>query len=221
MNTKKRIDGDYYIETINADDRVYIQTNSMELDGNLTVSGNITYINTETLDIKDPFIVLNSSNTATYAANSGILTHKTASSFAGIRYNTVDGRWELSTATSDSGETGTWTEIGTASAGAVGGPNTAVQYNNAGVFGGEAEFTWDQDTDTLSITGTVSATGNVAIDGPIQLADQSSVPAAVANTTVLYANTVGSGGTGVYFVDSSTTDELVSKSKAIVYGIIF
>ena len=55
MNTKKRIDGDYYIETINADDRVYIQTNSMELDGNLTVSGNITYINTETLDIKDPF----------------------------------------------------------------------------------------------------------------------------------------------------------------------
>ena len=139
MNTKKRIDGDYYIETINADDRVYIQTNSMELDGNLTVSGNITYINTETLDIKDPFIVLNSSNTATYAANSGILTHKTASSFAGIRYNTVDGRWELSTATSDSGETGTWTEIGTASAGAVAGPNTASTVSTMQVlFGGES-----------------------------------------------------------------------------------
>jgi len=127
----------------------------------------------------------------------------------------------LSTSTSESGETGTWSEIGTASGSSTGGPNTAVQFNNAGVFGGEAEFTWDQDTDTLSITGIVSATGNVAIDGPIQLADQSSVPAAVANTTVLYANTVGSGGTGVYFVDGSTTDELVSKSKAIVYGIIF
>ena len=49
MNTKKRIDGDYYIETINADDRVYIQTNSMELDGNLTVSGNITYITMDLL----------------------------------------------------------------------------------------------------------------------------------------------------------------------------
>jgi hypothetical protein len=38
---------------------------------------------------------------------------------------------------------------------------------------------------------------------------------------VLYGNIAGSGGTGVYFVDGSTSDELVSKSKAIVYGIIF
>ena len=221
MNTKKRIDGDYYIETINADDRVYIETDTLEVDGNLVVSGNLTYINTEELNITDPFIVLNSSNTATYAANAGVLTHKTASDYAGIRYSVDNDRWELSTATSASGETGTWDAIGTASAGSPGGPNTAIQFNNAGTFGGEAEFTWDQDTDTLSITGIVSATGNVAVDGAIQLADQSSAPASVANTTVLYANTVGSGGTGVYFVDGSTSDELVSKSKAIVYGIIF
>jgi len=221
MNTKKRIDGDYYIETINADDRVYIDTDTLEVDGNLVVSGNLTYINTEELNITDPFIVLNSSNTATYAANAGVLTHKTASDYAGIRYSVDNGRWELSTATSASGETGTWDAIGTASAGSPGGPNTAIQFNNAGTFGGEAELTWDQGTDTLSITGIVSATGNVAVDGAIQLADQSSAPASVANTTVLYANTVGSGGTGVYFVDGSTSDELVSKSKAIVYGIIF
>ena len=213
MNTKKRIDGDYYIETINADDRVYIQTNSMELDGNLTVSGNIAYINTETLDIKDPFIMLNSSNTATYAANSGVLTHKTASSFAGIRYSVAAGYWELSTDTSETGETGTWTEIGTAVAGSVAGANTQVQFNNAGNFGASANFTFT-DTSQLNVGGNINVTTG------LQLAD-SAAPGAVTNTTVLHGGIAGSGGTGVYFVDGSTTDELVSKSKAIVFGIIF
>ena len=54
------------------------------------------------------------------------------------------------------------------------------------------------------------------------LSDQASgVPGAVTDSTVLYGNIAGGGGSGVYFVDGSITDELVSKSKAIVYGIIF
>jgi len=213
MNTKKRIDGDYYIETINTEDRVYVTTNTMEVDGNLVVSGNITYINTEVLDVKDPFIVTNSSNTATYASNAGLLTHKTASTFAGIRYNSTDNKWEISTSTSESGETGTWDEIGTASAGSVAGANTQVQFNNEGNFGASANLTFT-DTNQLNIAGNVNLTTG------LQLAD-TATPGSVANTTVLYGNVAGSGGTGVYFVDGSTADELVSKSKAIVFGIIF
>ena len=213
MNTKKRIDGDYYIETINTEDRVYINTNTMEVDGNLVVSGNITYINTEILDVKDPFIVTNSSNTSTYASNAGLLTHKTASTFAGIRYNTTDNKWEISTSTSETGETGTWNEIGTAEAGNVAGANTQVQFNDEGSFGASANFTFT-DTSQLNVAGNINLTAG------LQLAD-SSAPGSVANTTVLYGNVAGSGGTGVYFVDGSTADELVSKSKAIVFGIIF
>jgi len=213
MNTKKRIDGDYYIETINTEDRVYINTNTMEVDGNLVVSGNITYINTEVLDVKDPFIVTNSSNTSTYASNAGLLTHKTASTFAGIRYNTTDNKWEISTSTSETGETGTWNEIGTAEAGSVAGANTQVQFNDEGSFGASANFTFT-DTSQLNVAGNINLTAG------LQLAD-SAAPGSVANTTVLYGNVAGSGGTGVYFVDGSTADELVSKSKAIVFGIIF
>ena len=213
MNTKKRIDGDYYIETINTEDRVYINTNTMEVDGNLVVSGNITYINTEVLDVKDPFIVTNSSNTSTYASNAGLLTHKTASTFAGIRYNTTDNKWEISTSTSETGETGTWDEIGTAEAGSVAGANTQVQFNDEGSFGASANFTFT-DTSQLNVAGNINLTAG------LQLAD-SAAPGSVANTTVLYGNVAGSGGTGVYFVDGSTADELVSKSKAIVFGIIF
>jgi len=212
MNTKKRIDGDYYIETINATDMVHIASNT-EIDGNLTVNGNVTYINTEQLDVKDPFVMVNMSNTATYASNAGLLTHKTATTFAGIRYNTNDNRWELSTSTGTTGETGTWSEIGTAAAGAVAGANTQVQFNNSGSFGASANLTFT-DTSQLNIGGNVNVTTG------LQLADVAA-PGAVTNTTVLHGGTAGSGGTGVYFVDGSTTDELVSKSKAIVFGIIF
>ena len=213
MNTKKRIDGDYTIETINGGDRVIINTTAVAVTGNLEVSGNLTYINTEQLDVKDPFILLNNSNTATYSANSGLITHKSASTYAGIRYNNNNTKWELSTSTDPTGDTGTWTEIGTAAAGSVAGSNTQVQFNNAGNFGASANFTFT-DTSQLNVTG------NVNISTGLQLAD-SAVPGAVTNTTVLHGGVAGSGGSGVYFVDGSTTDELVSKSKAIVFGIIF
>ena len=212
MNTKKRIDGDYYIETINATDMVHIASNT-EIDGNLTVNGNVTYINTEQLDVKDPFVMVNMSNTATYASNAGLLTHKTATTFAGIRYNTNDNKWELSTSTGTTGETGTWSEIGTAAAGSVAGANTQVQFNASGSFGASSNFTFT-DTSQLNVSG------NINITTGLQLAD-SAVPGAVTDTTVLHGGVAGSGGTGVYFVDGTTTDELVSKSKAIVFGIIF
>ena len=212
MNTKKRIDGDYFIETINATDMVHIASNT-EIDGNLTVNGNVTYINTEQLDVKDPFVMVNMSNTATYASNAGLLTHKTATTFAGIRYNNNNAKWELSTSTGTTGETGTWSEIGTAAAGAVAGANTQVQFNNAGSFGASTNLTFT-DTSQLNVTG------NINITTGLQLAD-SAVPGAVTDTTVLHGGVAGSGGTGVYFVDGTTTDELVSKSKAIVFGIIF
>ena len=213
MNTKKRIDGDYYIETINDGDRVIINATSMAVNGNLEVSGNLTYINTEQLDVKDPFIMVNSSNTATYQSNAGLLTHKTATTFAGIRYNTNDNKWELSTSTGTTGETGTWSEIGTAVAGSVAGANTQVQFNNSGVFGASANFTFT-DTSQLNVTG------NVNLSTGLQLKD-SAAPGAVASTTILHGGTAGSGGTGIFFVDGTTVDELVSKSKAIVFGIIF
>ena len=150
----------------------------------------------------------------TYAGNSGVLTHKTASTFAGIRYSVAEGYWELSTDTSETGETGTWSQIGTAVAGSVAGANTQVQFNNAGAFGASANFTFT-DTSQLNVGGNINVTTG------LQLAD-SAAPGAVTNTTVLHGGIAGSGWKqAFYFVDGSTTDELVSKSKAIVFGIIF
>jgi hypothetical protein len=209
MKNFKRVDGDYTIQLINDTDVLTLDGKTVEITGNLEVSGNLTYINTEELQVTDPFILLNNSNTATYSANSGIITHKTASTYAGLRYNVTAGRWEISTDTGVDGDTGTWEEIGTTTTGSVAGANTQIQYNNAGSFGAESNFTYDQDTNQMGLNGSIALT------------DQGSVPSSVGGSTVLYANAAGGGGSGVYFVDGSTSDELVSKSKAIVYGIIF
>jgi hypothetical protein len=46
-------------------------------------------------------------------------------------------------------------------------------------------------------------------------------PAYTGNGVAVYNNTVGGGGTGLYVKNANVNDELVSKGKAIVYGIIF
>ena len=208
MTSYKRIDGDYYITTINPGDNVYIQSHTVDVAGNLTVSGNLTYINVTELNVTDPFILVNASNTGTYQSNSGLLTHKTSSDYAGIRYNNNSGSWELSTSTSSSGVTGSWSPI-VASGSIAAGANTEIQYNNGGALGANAAFAFDYATSRLTINGT-TALGYTSVP-----------PTAVANSATVVANVPGSGGTGIYFNNNSNQDELISKSKAIVFSIIF
>jgi hypothetical protein len=208
MTTYKRIDGDFYIQTVYPpEQKVYIDTDTT-VTGNLTVQGNLTYINVTELNVTDPFILVNASNTGTYSSNSGLLTHKTSSDYAGIRYNDNSGTWELSVSTSSSGTTGTWTPIVSGGITASG-ANTEIQYNDGGTLGANAAFAFDYATSRLTINGT-TAMGYTSVP-----------PSVVANTATMVANVPGSGGTGIYFNNNSNQDELISKSKAIVFSIIF
>lgn len=55
-----------------------------------------------------------------------------------------------------------------------------------------------------------------------QRQDTSTVVIATTNTTgIYYKEPAAGGGTGLYFVNTNRTDELVSRRKAIIYGIIF
>jgi hypothetical protein len=208
MATYKRIDGDYAITTLNSADNVTITTHTLEVVGNLDVSGNLTYINVTELNIQDPFILLNASNTGSYASNSGVLTHTSVSTFAGIRYNATATQWEVSSSTDTTGLTGTWSAIATGNA-TVGGANTQVQFNDGGSFGGNANLTFDKAVSKLTVLGHM-VLGNIG-----------TTPIATANAAALYNKAVGSGGTGVYVKSSTVDDELVSKSAAIVFAIIF
>ena len=209
MPTQKRIDGDYVITTINPPDDVVVNTNTLVVNGNLDVMGNLTYINVDELNIRDPFIILNASNTSTYASNSGVLTHETDTTFAGIRYNATAGAWQISIATDSTGLTGTWTNIGTSGSGVPVGPNESLQYNDGGNFGGNAALTFDV------------ANAAVLLQGHQVFGNIGTAPGATANAVAVYHNAVAEGDSGLYVQSAAGTDELITKQRAVFYSLIF
>lgn len=205
MATHKRVDGTYYINTVNNVDNVEITTHTVKVFGNLDVQGNITYIDTTELDITDPFITLAANNTGLYS-NVGILAQKSSgpATYASLRWNTTSGAWQVSS------DNVTFTNIAIGNVSTTpGGVTTNIQFNNAGAFGGNVNYSFDVANARVTLQGH-QVFGNIA-----------TAPAAVANSVAVYHNITGSGGTGLYVKSPSVQDELVSKSKAIVFAIIF
>jgi hypothetical protein len=68
-----------------------------------------------------------------------------------------------------------------------------------------------------------TAVDNIYIDNVLGLANKAGAPPAVASGYVkLYSkNSPGTGGTGLFFVNTEgTNDELISKTKALLYSLI-
>jgi len=71
-------------------------------------------------------------------------------------------------------------------------------------------------------TNVLTGTASVAIDSPLKLKEYPyGVTPEEFNTTIYNSGTPGGGGTGLYYVNTTDSDELVSRRKAIIYGIIF
>ena len=63
--------------------------------------------------------------------------------------------------------------------------------------------------------------GEIQIEDTTKLTEQGSDPTGEVGYTKVYAKAPSGGGSGVYVANINTTDELVTKSKAIVFGLIF
>lgn len=72
-----------------------------------------------------------------------------------------------------------------------------------------------------NLTITANGIGEVIIEKVIVLPYQISPPLSAINKNKIYAATPAEGGTGLFVVNTNHSDELVSKRKAILYGIIF
>ena len=201
MATVKNTSDDY---TITVADGLGLLTINADLD----VVGNITYIDSTELRVTDPLITVAYDNNGAIQ-NMGLVAQKSSTTYAGLRFNTASGDWEISPAVDADG--GAITPYSTISTGgsAPGLPFNAVQYNGAGTFTGNSAFTFDAGNAKVNITG------------QLVLANIVSTPATTPNVAALYNKEVGSGGTGVYVISPTVNDELVSKTKAIVFGIIF
>jgi hypothetical protein len=90
--------------------------------------------------------------------------------------------------------------------GTPGGVNTQIQYNNNGVFGGAAPFTFNNTTNALATTGTFSSTGNItggniltsgAISTSSTVTAASTVGGVITGTSVSVSGNITSGNLSV------------------------
>ena len=195
----KDVSGDYTLTceggvgifTINAANTIF--------NGNLTYTGNLTPV--------DDFIVVAANNTGAIT-DMGLLAQTGVTTFAGLRFNTTSNAWQISTSVTSAGAPiASYANISTSSA-TPGGNQGEIQFNQSGTFGGNNSLLYDYANSRLYLNG-------------VQYFGFQATPPNLANTVTIYSNTVGSGGTGVYFTSPQASDELVSKSAAIVFSIIF
>jgi len=201
MSTYKNTSGDLTLTGDNGFATLTINYANTVFNGSLTYTGNLTTV--------DDFIVVAANNTGT-VTDMGLLAGINVANglYAGLRFDSILNVWQISSNVSGLG-VGTYANIlTTASAANAAGSNTQIQFNQGGVFGASGNLTFDYGNNKLTMLG-YQVFGNTA------------TPANVANAVALYSNVTGSGGTGLYFTSSSANDELVSKSKAIVFAIIF
>jgi hypothetical protein len=168
-------------------------------NGNLTYVGNLT--------TTDDFIVVAANNSGAIT-DMGMLAQTGPTTFAGLRFDVATNSWQVSSSVYGNGSANATSYSTLSTGGAIGGSNTQIQFNNSGTFGGNTNFKFNYATSQLTLTGS-QAFGNTA------------TPANVSNAITVYSNVVGSGGTGLYVTSAAAADELVSKSKAIVFAIIF
>ena len=172
-----------------------IDTTDVYLTGNLHVSGVYDTNNVTDTYILDRNIYLNSGESGAGVGGdgySGLIVERGSSANVALRWNESTDVWELTT------DGSAYTTILSSASGGT--ALTAIVQDTGPRFG-----------------------GNLITNGfNLQFqASQFYPPLAVAGNVILYSSTVGSAGSGLFVVNSGTaSDELVTKTKAIVYSII-
>ena len=220
-------------------DQYKITAPSIILDGNVQVTGSSTSVDVITSVISDTSIILNAGETgsgvSTLGSTAQIVIERGVLPSVALRWNDATDTWQITV------DGSTYLDIITGSGGlvAAAGSNTFVQYNDGGFIGAEANFAYDY-TNNLLYVGNVTignnaitsnttngnialnanGTGTVNISTATALTFQGSAPGSTASLTKFYAATPGAASSGLYFVNTVDSDELVSKKKAIMFGLV-
>ena len=213
MSQTKRVSGAY---TIAATGGTTVDS-ALTVTGNLTITGTTTTVETTNTEITDRIILLNKgeSGAGVTGIQSGIEIERGSTANALLVFDDSTDTFRISY---DGGSS--FVTVSTT----VGGSGLEnIVEDTTPQLGGDLDingFNITSANTNQDINIIPSGTGNVVVDSGIRLNDQSA-PSAVTNSTIVYAAATTGGGTGVHFVDGSTTGEMVSKTKAIVFGLIF
>ena len=216
MSIVKNVSGPYTINTINHDDPIILDSNVVIINGNLQVKGNTTTISSTNTNIADNIIILNSGLGPTTAPtlNAGIEVDRGSSANVQLRWNETAGYWQ---ATRDGSiyynlvatTTGNSRVIDDAS------PQLSANLNLASFA----------IVDTVSENIYLDPTKAVQLDGNLNIKKlvNAPVPTPINNYNIITASNIGTGGTGLYVTNDEgiSNQELITKSRAVVYSIIF
>jgi hypothetical protein len=244
-------------ETKRITDTYTITAPTIIIDGNLTVQGTTTSVETVNSEITDNIILLNDNETGAgiTLGTSGIEIDRGSLTNVSFVYDdSVDAfralegtgltniRAKTPVPLDDDNTVATKIYVDTAAGGAVtsaAGVENSVQFNTGDAFDGDSNLLYDGTS--LTVGNTAISTGAITVDDTngnlelsangsgtvyvrsvVRLENESSDPTGIAGSNQLYAKTVGNGGSGVYFSNTdNTSDELASRRKAIIFGIIF
>ena len=199
-NTTKTVSGDYTLKATAG--VVTLDTPSTVLTGNLTVQGTTTTIDSVNTKLEDNIITLNA-NASVPPTYSGIEIDRGPAAFLpAIRWNEGGSRWEY---TQDGLLYHPFNPVGGVGMLALvddPAPQLGGNLDTANFYINNASGDFINFEDTLGIK-------------------YSAAPASLVNYAKLYANSPAGGGSGVFVVNSTVNEELVTKSKALAFSIIF
>lgn len=239
-------------ETKRVSDQYKISSPAIIIDGNLTVMGTTTSVETVNSVIQDNIIVLNKAEVGAgvTAGTAGIEIERGSLTNTTFTYNESNDAWEAKIGSSyttiraatpvdpDDLVTKDYVDTGLFAT-SPGGIKYSVQYNNdPSGLGGDPNFLYDGTVVTIFDTeigsGFINSTstnsdleisangsGTLFLRSVLKLENEVSDPSATAGSNKLYAKTPSNAGSGLFFVNTTASDELVSKSKAILFGLIF
>ena len=174
-----------------------INSQLVTINGNLVVTGNSTSINTTDTSIWDNIITLNGNLASNVAPtlNAAIEVNRGSSANVALRWNESVDAWQIT--------------------------NDGATYSNIATSTGSGGMTISANLDMNGYTIYTTTRANVTIDTNLAIKSTSVSPPGVTGYNVLSSQTVGGGGSGLYFNNNVVSGELASKSAAVKYSIIF
>ena len=182
-----------------------ISTHTLFVDGNLLVGGNSSVITKTDLAITDNIIVLNSGEvgsgvTLGYA---GIEVDRGLLPNTSLRWDELTDRWQVSVDGITYGNIVTSTGSGA----------FQIEIDTAPILGGPLQ------TNAYPILSGNSSP--VSFDSNLAVKYTSTAPDTVAGYDVIYAQTPGTGGSGLYVTNTTIQNkELATQRRSIVYSLV-
>ena len=221
MSLVKRIKGDLEFLSIDPNDNMEFTTKLFTINGDLTVLGTTTTVESTDTLITDNILTLNSGENGPDGITLGVsgIEIDRGPNYLNVRmqYNETSDGWEATDNGTDFYSLFTVTELFDDKTPQLGGD---LDVNN---------FKITSEIDDHIVIETGGGAGLLKIHSPLTIIEQVSDPQSLTGYNKLYAKEAGSGDSGIFFMRNipegefgeAVGDELVSKTKAMIFSLIF